>query len=250
MAATSTAADTRRRSAKKCANVSPVSSGVSPNSTSRSSISPFGASLPWRAASPVRTASPVPRGGSCTTLCAGSTRRATASIRGPITTTVAAGRSGVSAANRCAIIGRPATGCKTLGIADFIRVPPPAARMMAAKPDWLIDCGPNQTISAGCTVAQRRRVYNTQIVANCSPTTQRLSRDNARRAGSRRWRSDRRRPAEAAQELTTAASPIIATVAGDRKIGHRHNQERCRPFCSLPRPGRRIAATRTGSDPS
>jgi hypothetical protein len=27
----------------------------------------------------------------------------------------------------------------TLGIADFIRVPLPAARMMAAKRDWLID---------------------------------------------------------------------------------------------------------------
>ncbi len=27
----------------------------------------------------------------------------------------------------------------TLGSAEFIRVPLPAARMMAAKPDWLID---------------------------------------------------------------------------------------------------------------
>ena len=60
--------------------------------------------------------------------------------RGPITTTVAAGASGRSASSTCAIIGRPATWCRTLGSADFIRVPLPAARMMAAKPDWLIDC--------------------------------------------------------------------------------------------------------------
>ena len=140
-----------------------------------------------RAVDPARRSAPVRRAA------------ATASIRGPITTTVAAGISGFSAANRCAIIGRPATGCMTLGIADFIRVPLPAARMMAAKSDWLIDCDPNQT-TAPVTVAQPRRVYNTQIVANCSPTTQRLSRDNARRAGSRRWRSDRIRPPEAARE--------------------------------------------------
>ncbi len=204
MAATSTAADTRRRSAKKCANVSPVSSGVSPNSTSRSSISPFGASLPWRAASPVRTASPVPRGGSCTTLCAGSTRRATASIRGPITTTVAAGRSGVSAANRCAIIGRPATGCKTLGIADFIRVPPPAARMMAAKPDWLIDLArirqsaPVALLRSGAestthrllrTVAQPRRgcrgtTRNRRLAGGSAPTAARSPKSAATRTGS------------------------------------------------------------------
>ena len=30
-------------------------------------------------------------------------------------------------------IGRPATSCITLGIADFIRVPLPAARMIAAR---------------------------------------------------------------------------------------------------------------------
>ena len=61
------------------------------------------------------------------------------SIRGPITTTVAAGDSGCSASSRCAIIGRPAIGCITLGTADFIRVPLPAARMMAANRDGLID---------------------------------------------------------------------------------------------------------------
>ena len=36
-------------------------------------------------------------------------------------------------------MGRPAIGCMTLGMADFIRVPLPAARMMAAKDGWLID---------------------------------------------------------------------------------------------------------------
>ena len=138
--ATSTAAAFRRRSANRRVRAPVVKSGVSPNSTKRSPTSPWGAKRPARGPSAARTASPVPSGGSCTTLCAGATRLATAFIRGPITTTVAAGASGRSASSRCAIIGRPAIGCMTLGIADFIRVPLPAARMMAAKPDWLIDC--------------------------------------------------------------------------------------------------------------
>ncbi len=41
--------------------------------------------------------------------------------------------------SRCAIIGRPATGCITFGIPDFIRVPLQTARTMAANSDRLID---------------------------------------------------------------------------------------------------------------
>jgi hypothetical protein len=57
---------------------------------------------------------------------------------------VAAGAKGRNASIRWAIMGRPAIGCMTFGIADFIRVPLPAARMMAARRDWLI-AGSNKT---------------------------------------------------------------------------------------------------------
>jgi hypothetical protein len=55
----------------------------------------------------------------------------------------------------------------TLGTADFIRVPLPAARMTAAHRDWLIDSSKADRITSGGTVAPRRRNYNTQIVAKC-----------------------------------------------------------------------------------
>src|ERR1700746_2691214 len=99
------------------------------------------------------------------TLSAGATIWATLSIWGPMITIVEAGDRGRSASNRCAIIGRPAIGCATLGRADFIRVPLPAARIMAAKRDWLID-GSNATSAA--TAGRRHRSYNTEIIAEFS----------------------------------------------------------------------------------
>src|SRR5208282_2704634 len=138
MPARSIAAGARSCSAKSRARVSGRNSGVSPQRTRTSSISPCGESRPLIARNAARTASPVPSGGSCTTVSAGATVRATASICGPITTTIAAGASGCTACNRYAIIGCPAIGCITLGRAEFIRVPLPAARMMVAKRDWLI----------------------------------------------------------------------------------------------------------------
>ena len=137
---------------------------------------PCGARRPSSACSAVRTASPVPSGGSCTTLSAGETIRATLSICCPTTTTLAAGDRGCKASNKCAIIGRPAIGCMTLGIADFIRVPLPAARMMAANRGWLIDSSKRTENMSGCSLARHRRGYNSQIVAKYSTTTQSLSR--------------------------------------------------------------------------
>ena len=131
-------AGARRRASSKAAIVSVRSSGASPNSTSTSSMPPS-ARRSARAERAARTASPVPRGGYCTTVCAGATARATASMSRPITTTVAAGSSGCSAAMTWRIIGCPAISCSTLGSAELRRVPSPAARMMAAKRDRLID---------------------------------------------------------------------------------------------------------------
>src|SRR3972149_7651233 len=43
-------------------------------------------------------------------------------------------------ASTCAIIGSPATWCNTLGCADFMRVPLPAARMTIWRSDIVSVC--------------------------------------------------------------------------------------------------------------
>ena len=89
---------------------------------------------PASAASACWTAWAVPSCGSCTTTwppCP-STSGATCSRPAPTTTTTCAGASSSTAASRWASIGRPARGWRTLCRSDFIRVPMPAARMMAA----------------------------------------------------------------------------------------------------------------------
>ena len=52
--------------------------------------------------------------------------------RAPTTTTVRAAPSAATLSIRWSSIGRPAIGCSTLCRSDFIRVPLPAARMIAA----------------------------------------------------------------------------------------------------------------------
>src|SRR6266849_1152321 len=82
------------------------------------------------ASSATRTASPVPRGGSCIATVAPSptTDRAVA-LSFERTTT---GRAPTSArlASTCASSGRPAAVCSTFGVRDRIRVPNPAASTM------------------------------------------------------------------------------------------------------------------------
>ena len=54
----------------------------------------------------------------------------------------------------------PGDRCMTLGIADFIRVPSPAARMMAAKRDWLITAAKRiHDIERAATVMRTRRLH-------------------------------------------------------------------------------------------
>ena len=117
----------RRRSAMSACNVAVVTSGESPFSTSTSPVNP---SSSGRADA---TAWPVPRGFTCTTVSAGDTASATCSMPGATTTMVRAGSSGATAASTCRIIGRWAMRCSTLGSADFIRVPWPAARIRTAR---------------------------------------------------------------------------------------------------------------------
>ena len=100
--------------------------GATPNATSSSPpkapTASFAASHAW----------PVPSAGFWTTMGCGFTASATASMPSPTTTAMGSRPSGLSVSSRCAIIGRPASGCRTFGKADFIRVPRPAERMTAA----------------------------------------------------------------------------------------------------------------------
>ena len=60
------------------------------------------------------------------------TPSSTTKTEGNTTITFTVGSSVSTLAKRCPSIGRPAIGCSTLCRSDFIRVPLPAARMMAA----------------------------------------------------------------------------------------------------------------------
>ena len=81
------------------------------------------------------TAWPVPSCSAWMALGWGATAALTASMPGATTTTTGAAPSGARLASTWPIIGRPAMGCSTFGRCDFIRVPLPAARTMAAVVD-------------------------------------------------------------------------------------------------------------------
>src|SRR6266567_1178536 len=98
------------------------------------------------------------------TLRAGATAPTTDSMSRPMTIMVSAGSSGCSASMTWRIIGCPAISWRTLGRVDLRRVPSPAARMMAAKRDWLMT---NETRSWGLRFARGLLPANTQIVAQC-----------------------------------------------------------------------------------
>ena len=112
-------------------SVSARRSGVSANSTRRSSnrspISCFAAN----------TACAVPRRCSWTTIFAlghnFKISALTSSRPGPITAISVSTPASCTIMITCPIIERFAISCKTFGISDFIRVPSPAARMIAAQ---------------------------------------------------------------------------------------------------------------------
>ena len=70
--------------------------------------------------------------GAVTALRLGAMVVATASPAGAVTTTMRSTPAPRRAAMTWPSMGMPATLCSTLGKADFMRVPWPAARMMAA----------------------------------------------------------------------------------------------------------------------
>src|SRR3569623_2182367 len=93
--------------------------------------------LPLPAANAARaclTACPVPSRSSCVYTAApgdcATTAALTASWPGPTTTAMRAAPAACEARTACPTIGNLPTGCRTLGIADRMRVPSPAARMI------------------------------------------------------------------------------------------------------------------------
>ena len=90
------------------------------------------------------TAWPVPRRSACNTQETGSSFNTsrTWSPPCPYTTWIAAGSSSLAVSMTCFSNGRPASGCRTFGSADIMRLPWPAARMTRRK---------------GCNAARRGR---------------------------------------------------------------------------------------------
>ena len=114
------------------------------------------------------------RGGCWITVFAGATVFATWSAFCPRTTTVSAGASGSSASSTWRIIGRPATSCSIFGRADFIRLPSPAARTMAAKELFIGGSLPHKrNHAAGLHGSRRlpthRLLRNMTAAGPCSP---------------------------------------------------------------------------------
>ena len=107
-------------------------SGLSAYSTATSPSPKCGAAI--------SAACAVPRRSCCTTQRCGAASWRTASMSGPITTTM---RSNTCSqlASRWRSMERPAILCSVLGSADFMRVPKPAARITAV-------CGPSLSLVA------------------------------------------------------------------------------------------------------
>ena len=111
------------------------SSGVSAYATS---TVPTGTSPDAATASiATRTACPVPCCSSWVASSASGTRAwmcgPTWSRWWPTTATIRRGSTCWTAASTCPTMLRPATGCRTFMVFDFIRVPPPAARTMTVS---------------------------------------------------------------------------------------------------------------------
>src|SRR5256886_4183315 len=87
---------------------------------------------PFALASATRTASPVPRGGSWTATPPSSSSSAPADTLSFETTTSGRAPAARTVSRTCARSGRPASGCRTFGIFDFIRVESSAASTIAS----------------------------------------------------------------------------------------------------------------------
>ena len=120
----------------KFCNVVPVSRGVSPVSTT-TGASPRLMPRESRSAIATRTAWPVPDCVSCTTVSAhgaiSCTCATTASRPCPTTTTTCSGSRAAAASSTWPSNERPATWWRTLGVAECMRLPSPAARMNTAE---------------------------------------------------------------------------------------------------------------------
>ena len=132
------AASARRCSVASMASVSARRSGASPNTTMRSSSASRSSANAVRA---TLAASPVPRWRCCSTNSTGNsvascswTVFVTRSAPWPTTTTMRSSGRRPSASSTWRSIGRPHSGCSTLGVVDRMRVPSPAASTTAHSP--------------------------------------------------------------------------------------------------------------------
>src|SRR6185312_879346 len=125
---TAAAAPAFARAAARSARLAGSVRGWSPFMTTTSPANPA------RALRAVRAASPVPSGSACVTASTPSGRMArTSSLSAPTTTIVRSGASAATAASPHASTGRPHAVCSSFGVADFIRVPRPPARITHAS---------------------------------------------------------------------------------------------------------------------
>src|SRR5690242_2791705 len=125
---TAAAAPACARAAARSARLAGSVRGWSPFMTTTSPANPSSAPRTDRAASP------VPSGCACVTASTPSGRMArTSSLSAPTTTIVRSGASAATAASPHASTGRPHAVCSSFGVADFIRVPRPPARITHAS---------------------------------------------------------------------------------------------------------------------
>src|ERR1700738_2298854 len=108
-----------------------VTSGASPNTTSTGPRCP----LSWPSAA--LAACPVPSGLVWTTVGWGAKAAATALAPGATTTNTLADFRRATFSSTWRSMGQPASGWRTLGVADFMRVPAPAASTTTAIGDFM-----------------------------------------------------------------------------------------------------------------
>ncbi len=113
-----------------CRKVSARASGSAPNITSVTPSAPNSDSAHFNA-------SPVPRGGSCRAHVRSASAKRSRTSPPESTTQMARGSSLRAVESTCASNGLPPSGCSTLGSAERMRFPCPAARMAICSDDCI-----------------------------------------------------------------------------------------------------------------
>ena len=207
---------------------SPVISGMSPLMISTGAL---GSITPAAAA----TASPVPRGCSWIATSTSSGRCSASRRFGLSTTTTRSAPAARAASSGQRIIGRPQIGCRTLGSAERIRVPSPAARMttVGAGMGWHRSIAFAAPPFGGGVIGQHIRFWSWKPGFKSLPPSLRPTRTRtyvrATVHGSRRPRGDRRvdqlvarRCGDSGCARRAATTPLLKTLGGSVGISTEH----------------------------